>query len=460
MSYLLSGVEKWLKPRSTHRDEALRERTIRLLIFALIGLTGLSLFFSVFVYQDQWTLFSYPTLFVLMLIFSFLSAVAVSRQQYVLSGTILVIALLMVPVEIHLINISSYAGTLNLVPFLFALILTHSVLPKHAIWWVFTIAIALSSIIGIDAHKNTYGTIDNVSVIVTNGVLFFLSSLFLYQRAVESEARLHAVKKALLDVEAARHEAEVANKAKSMFLANMSHELRTPLNAIVGYVDILRYGMAGNLAEKQIELLDNVSLNNHRLLSLINDLLDVAKIESGTISVIDTPAELEKTVTEVTTAMQSLATQKGIELQTTFNATAPSLVVCDVRKFQQILTNLIGNAIKFTSQGGVYVTVEGLGDDHWQVRVRDTGVGMPSDAVDSIFEKFYQIGETAIGGQKGTGLGLAIVKGFLEMMQGDVSVQTALGQGTTFSITLPRDRRNLLQKRTETHEPNVERIAD
>lgn len=460
MNFIPHGVKKWLESQSPHRDEALRERTIRLLILALTALTSLSLIFSVFVVHDSWAVFSYPTLFILILFFSFLAATAISRQRYVLSGTLLVAALLVVPIQIHLIDLNSYAGTLNLVPFLFALILTHSVLPKRAIWWVFAIATVASSVIGIDAHRNSYNLVDNVSVFVTNAVLFFLSSLFLYQRAVESEARLHAVEKALLEVEAAKHEAELANKAKSTFLANMSHELRTPLNAIVGYVDILRYGMAGNLTEKQLELLDNASLNNQRLLSLINDLLDVAKIESGTISVIDTPTELEKSVTEVITAMQSLATQKGIELQTVFTEKAPSLVFCDARKFQQILTNLVSNAIKFTSTGGVYLTIDGLDEDHWQVHIRDTGIGMPETAIDSIFEKFYQVSESAIGSQKGTGLGLAIVKGFLDMMGGAISVQTTLGQGTTFSFTLPRDRRNLLQKRNKEHEPTIERVTD
>jgi signal transduction histidine kinase len=132
-------------------------------------------------------------------------------------------------------------------------------------------------------------------------------------------------------------------------------------------------------------------------------------------------------------------------LSANFTDQAPSLVFCDIQKFQQILTNLISNAIKFTSQGGVYVTVDAPDKETWQVKVRDTGVGMPAQSTKYIFEKFQQVGAGLnTQDQKGTGLGLAIVKGFVELMEGQIQVETKEGQGSTFTVSFPRDRRKLL----------------
>jgi signal transduction histidine kinase len=244
------------------------------------------------------------------------------------------------------------------------------------------------------------------------------------------------VQRALNDVESARAEAEQANQAKSNFLANMSHELRTPLNAIIGYVDILRFGMAGEMSATQNGLLTDVSQNNARLLALINDILDVAKIESGTTTLLETVAEPREVVIRTTDALRGLLVTKDIELNVVFTDDAPNVVLMDVKKFEQILTNLIGNAIKFTERGGVYVTVcGGPSPDEWQVKVRDTGIGIPTEAQPFIFEKFRQADSS-----QGTGLGLTIVKGLTDLFGGTIAVESRQGVGTTFTLTLPRNR--------------------
>lgn len=451
----LKPVQQWLTPRSTDRDEAFRERTIRLIALAMGSLTGLMALVSIFLFKDEWRLVSFPSLYFVILFLSLLASVAISQQRLIMSGQLLVLAALIVSVGLpFVVQKNEYISQLGIIPFLLTVILTHSVLPKSAIWWVSGFSLVLSSLIaaiqggGTSPNPPAYIT----SAVITNGVFLFASALFLYQRATESEDRLRDVRVALSELEKTKLKAEAANQSKSNFLANMSHELRTPLNAIVGYVDILRYGMAGEVNEKQGELLNNTAINNHRLLNLINDLLDIAKIESGKMTVLDTTADPRQIVQEVIVSTQSLVIQKGIQLEVTYTERCPSIVLCDVRKLQQILTNLISNAVKFTNSGGVFVTVDALDNNSWQLAVRDTGIGMPPDAGSRIFDKFQQLESALISSYKGTGLGLAIVKGFVELMGGSIDLKTELGQGTTFTITLPRDRQKLDSEKAKNNE--------
>jgi signal transduction histidine kinase len=239
----------------------------------------------------------------------------------------------------------------------------------------------------------------------------------------------------------ARDQALEASRAKSSFLATMSHELRTPLNAILGFSGILMSGMVKGgaaLAPAQTELLQRIDSNGRRLRDVISDILDLAKIEAGRITVTPTEARPRQFVEEVVSSMRSLAIDKGIALEVSFAPTAPEVVLTDVRKVGQILTNLIGNAVKFTPSGGVYVEVSGDGTNCWQLAVRDTGIGIPPEAQAKIFETFRQADETDRREYEGTGLGLAIVRSLAEIMQGTVSLQSGVQQGSTFIVTLPQ----------------------
>ncbi|MCU0463757.1 MAG: ATP-binding protein [Anaerolineae bacterium] len=238
----------------------------------------------------------------------------------------------------------------------------------------------------------------------------------------------------------ARDQALESARAKSSFLANMSHELRTPLNAILGFSGILSSGMVKGgtpLEPAQIELLQRIESNGKRLRDVINDILDLAKIESGRIAVTATEARPRHFVEEGVAAMRSLAVNRGIALEVEFAPDAPEVVLTDVRKVNQILTNLLGNAIKFTHEGGVYVNVTGDGRD-WVLKVRDTGIGIPLEAQRNIFETFRQVDETDRREYEGTGLGLAIVRSLAEAMQGRVGVQSEVDKGSTFTVTLPQ----------------------
>jgi signal transduction histidine kinase len=241
---------------------------------------------------------------------------------------------------------------------------------------------------------------------------------------------------------AARDSALESARAKSSFLATMSHELRTPLNAILGFTGILMSGMVkggAQLAPTQQELLQRIDTNGRRLRDVINDILDLAKIEAGRITVTVTEARPRQFLDETVSAMRSLALNKGIALELHFAASAPEVVLTDMRKVSQMLTNLLGNAIKFTQKGGVYVEVRGGATPaDWQIEVRDTGIGIPKDSIGRIFETFRQVDESDRREYEGTGLGLAIVRSLAEAMQGSVAVVSEVNHGSTFTITLPK----------------------
>jgi signal transduction histidine kinase len=233
-------------------------------------------------------------------------------------------------------------------------------------------------------------------------------------------------------------QAEEADRAKSQFLANMSHELRTPLNAIIGYDEAMIGGMVGSFTDMQLSLLKNIQHNSRRLLALINDILDLSKIESGTLEVYYTPMSPRRLVTETVESLRTLADQKNIELNVTIADNVPEAILSDTKKLQQILVNLISNSIKFTVEGGVYIEAYVTQNSHWELKIRDTGIGIPPESQSTIFEPFRQADNTDTRLHKGTGLGLAIVKSLVESLNGKISMSSELGKGTTFIVTLPR----------------------
>jgi signal transduction histidine kinase len=245
-------------------------------------------------------------------------------------------------------------------------------------------------------------------------------------------------------VENRTHELALANerlkeldRMKSDFVSHVSHELRTPLTAIKGAVDLMLREMAGPLTEKQIHYLTRLRSNTQHLAGLINDLLDLAKIESGRIEVKSSRVPLSGLVHEVVEALRPVATEKVIALEATLRE--PSILVWGDRdKINQVLTNLIGNAIKFTPvQGRVTVSASRNGEENVQVSVSDSGPGIPPAEKEKIFAKFYQIAEANGENSKGTGLGLAISKALVELHGGKIWVESEKDRGSTFYFTLP-----------------------
>ncbi|MEX0331197.1 MAG: ATP-binding protein [Puniceicoccaceae bacterium] len=231
----------------------------------------------------------------------------------------------------------------------------------------------------------------------------------------------------------ARDAAEHANKQKSRFLANMSHELRTPLNAIMGYAQILDRDPGLDSRNKQRVGILNTSCN--LLVHLINEVLDLSKIEAGRLEVQESTVNLKRAVHSLVESFGARASQKSLSLEFTAGPSVPEWVMADIRKVEQILSNLIGNALKFTETGGIKVEMEAKGE-LLCIDVTDTGIGIAEEEVEAIFDAFYQTGEQP-GQEPGTGLGLAISRRLSEVMGGGLECTSRLGEGTRFRLQLP-----------------------
>ena len=232
--------------------------------------------------------------------------------------------------------------------------------------------------------------------------------------------------------------AESANRAKSEFLANMSHEIRTPLNGIMGAMQLLEYT---NLDEKQYEYLEIIKKSSQNLLSLINDILDLSKIESGKTELECVAFDMGKAISDVVRTQISLIHLKGLRISIDIAEDIPVCLLGDGLRLKQAVLNLLGNAIKFTEQGGVGITVDchELDDDTVIVRVQvsDTGIGMSPETVEHIFDPFVQADSSTTRRYGGTGLGLSISKRLIELMGGRISVKSTEGMGSTFIIECP-----------------------
>jgi signal transduction histidine kinase len=238
------------------------------------------------------------------------------------------------------------------------------------------------------------------------------------------------------EIEEKSRELEVANRHKSEFLANMSHELRTPLNAIIGFSEVLLARMFGEVNEKQDEYLQDIFTSGTHLLSLINDILDLSKVEAGRMELELTTFSLPTAIDSALTLVRTRAETHGITLETDVDGRLGDFVG-DERKIKQILVNLLSNAVKFTGDGGKVAVHASPANGHVEISVTDTGVGIPREEQDLIFEEFRQAGPDHAGKREGTGLGLTLTRKFIELHGGSIRVKSELGRGSTFTFTLP-----------------------
>lgn len=235
----------------------------------------------------------------------------------------------------------------------------------------------------------------------------------------------------------ARDRALAASKFKSELTARVSHELRTPLGSILGYSEMLRAGYYGPVTEKQTEPLNKIIETDKELTNLINNLLDQAKLESGKLHLEYTIFPVSNLLTYVKDLMQVLADEKGLELICIVEDSLPRNMYGDEMRLQQILINLVGNAIKFTDHGRVLVMLQLFDQTHWMIKVEDSGNGIPKHMQPYVFDSFQQIDGSASRKHAGSGLGLSIVKQLVDLMDGEILLQSEVGAGATFKVVLP-----------------------
>lgn len=230
--------------------------------------------------------------------------------------------------------------------------------------------------------------------------------------------------------------AKESARLKSEFMATMSHELRTPLNAMLGFSGILLEGMAGEFDDETRHMVVRIEQNSQRLLTLINSVLDIAKIEAGRLDLVSAPMNLQKMVDGWHSQMGVLAEKKNLAFTTEIDPALPAQLYGDSERISQVVINLLSNAFKFTESGNVKLALKAEATT-WQIQVTDTGIGIPPHALNYIFDEFRQIDGSSKRAYGGTGLGLAIVRNLCRMMEGNVHVASKLGEGSVFTVTLP-----------------------
>ncbi|SCB57062.1 PAS fold-containing protein [Rhizobium aethiopicum] len=232
--------------------------------------------------------------------------------------------------------------------------------------------------------------------------------------------------------------AEAADRAKSEFLANMSHEIRTPMNGVLGMAELLA---KTNLDTRQKTFIDIIVKSGNALLTIINDILDFSKIDAGQMTLRKAAFDITEAVEDVATLLSSHAAEKNIELLVRAAPDLPAAVIGDAGRFRQIVTNLVGNAVKFTERGHVFVNVGfemvAGGEIIASIRIEDTGIGIPPEKLDSVFDKFSQVDASSTRRHEGTGLGLAITAGLVDLFGGYINVESEWGKGSVFTVNLP-----------------------
>ena len=251
-----------------------------------------------------------------------------------------------------------------------------------------------------------------------------------------NNARIHREHSKTLDnLKNAMEELKELDHLKSMFLASMSHELRTPLNAIMGFTIWILMGMEGDLNEEQRKQLNFVKSNAEHLLTLINDILDISKIEAGKIELVIGEFLISEVIVDVANSIFPLAKEKGLEF--IYDISEEIIINSDKRRIKQILMNLLSNAIKFTLKGSVKIKVNNLSKKTLEIIVEDTGIGMEEKNLKKLFQPFHQLDISSKKEYEGTGLGLYLCKRLLNLLHGEISVKSQLGTGSQFKFNIP-----------------------
>lgn len=248
--------------------------------------------------------------------------------------------------------------------------------------------------------------------------------------------RITEVNTANSALEIATQQAQEATRLKSEFISTMSHELRTPLNAISGFTGIMLQGMAGEIDQEAQHMLERIDSNSVRLLRLINNILDLTRIEAGRVELSSEPITLRESASSWETQLSNLAQEKGLAFVVNIDPGLPTMVLGDPDRIDQIAVNLLSNAIKFTEKGSVTLSLRADGG-RWMMEVADTGIGIPPHALGYIFDEFRQVDGSSTRAYGGSGLGLAIARNLARMMGGNITVNSTMGEGSVFTASFP-----------------------
>ncbi len=261
----------------------------------------------------------------------------------------------------------------------------------------------------------------------------------LEEQAEELERQRDNLERSKDAIEAKSKEVELASRYKSDFLANMSHELRTPLNSSLILAKLLADNSEGNLTAQQVQFAQTIQSSGNDLLNLINDILDLSKIEAGHVEINAEAVSIERTVNGLRHMFEPLATNKGLQFNVSVEAGVPAVIQTDPQRLEQVLKNLLANALKFTENGGVSLTVSRRDDSQVAFSIKDTGIGIADEQQKRIFEAFHQADSTISRKFGGTGLGLSISRELVRLLGGRFQLQSQLGQGSTFTVIIPAE---------------------
>jgi len=261
--------------------------------------------------------------------------------------------------------------------------------------------------------------------------------LDLYRGQLEElvETRTRDLEEKTVQLEKANIELKEADRLKSIFLASMSHELRTPLNSIIGFTGILLMGMVGELTDEQKRQLKIVKESANHLLELINDILDISKIEAGKVELHEELVDIDEVIQEVVDSFEHKALEKGLVIEKDVSENIQQYT--DRRRFKQVIINLMGNAVKFTDEGKVSINAEITDDNVIEITVQDTGIGIKKEDMKKLFEPFQQIDSSLTKKHEGTGLGLHLTLRIMNLLNGQIKVESTAGEGTIFSLYFP-----------------------
>lgn len=263
------------------------------------------------------------------------------------------------------------------------------------------------------------------------------------------EARTAELQQKNLELEQANIRLQEIDRLKSVFLASMSHELRTPLNSIIGFTGILLQGMAGDLNDEQRKQLSIIKSSASHLLNLINDVLDISRIEAGRVELFPEEFKLDDMVQDIVHTFSPMVDQKGLQLLTEIPEGIS--LVTDKRRLKQALINLVSNAVKFTDKGIIRLSARVLDGTKLELRVSDTGTGIREEDMTKLFEPFQQIGASLTKRHEGTGLGLYLTRKLADLLGGDITAKSQYGQGSEFTLTIPLRYTLAKEAKDETH---------